>query len=345
MKKIVTIYQKDQWKTYVRKSINYDFYHSWTFHSLEETYTPLLFVYEDQDDFIALPVLKRAIPETEFYDLSSTYGYVGPISNRNFEDMPEELIIGFKISLLSFLTEEKIISIFCRLHPFINQNPLLQKFGGICDNGKVVVMDLTVPLQVQRAKYSKVYSKIKQLKRLGYYLKEANSLEDIKTFLAIYEQNMLRLHASDSYKYTEEYLINLLSSNEYDAKLYFVNNENNCPVCGTIIVFTNQLIQGHLLATKEEYRSNSPAKLLIDEVTIIGRERGMKYYNLGGGFGYKEDSLYQWKSTFSNLTFNHKSWRYIVDPGAYEDILHKFDIDNNSNVDFFPLYRCRLHPV
>ena len=54
-------------------------------------------------------------------------------------------------------------------------------FGGIHDNGNVMVMDLTTPLNVQRAKYSKVYSKIRQLKRCGYHLKEGNSIDDIKS--------------------------------------------------------------------------------------------------------------------------------------------------------------------
>ncbi|MET3114699.1 lipid II:glycine glycyltransferase (peptidoglycan interpeptide bridge formation enzyme) [Pedobacter sp. CG_S7] len=345
MIKIITINQKEEWIAYVAKSKKYDFYHSWTYHAIEKIGSALLFVFEENGDFIALPLFKRKIPDTEYYDLCSAYGYVGPISNNEFEDLNEQFINHFKESLLDFLKEEKIISIFCRLHPFINQNILLQKFGGICANGKVIVLDLSTPIIVQRAKYPKVYSKIKQLKRLGYYLKEANSLEDIKIFITIYEENMIRLNADDSYFFTEEYCIKLLHSKEYEAKLYFVYNENGNPICGTIIVFTNQIIQGHLLATREEFKSVSPAKLLVDEISVIGRNKGMKYYNLGGGLGYKEDSLYNWKIKFSNLTFDHKSWRYIVNPKAYHFILNQFAIDPSSNIDFFPLYRSIFKAV
>lgn len=345
MEKIITIYQKEEWMGYVSRSFFYDFYHTWTFHFLENAGSPFLFVYENNKDFIAIPFLKRKVPESGFYDLSSVYGFVGPISNKNFEDLKEEFLDDFKSSLDRFLKEEKVITIFSRLHPFVNQNALLQKFGGIHENGKVIVMDLNIPLNVQRAKYPKVYSKIRQLKRCGYHLKESNSIDDIKIFLSIYNENMSRLNANTTYIFTEEYLITFLNSKEYDARLYFVINENGHPVCGTIIVFTNQLIQGHLIATKEEFRSVSPAKLLVDEVSVIGREKGMRYYNLGGGLGYQEDSLYQWKLTFSNLTQHHKTWRYVVDPLAYSSMLEQYGIDSQSNIDFFPLYRCRLKTV
>ena len=330
---------------YVSRSFFYDFYHTWTFHFLENSGSPFLFVYENNEDFIAIPFLKRKVPESGFFDLSSVYGFVGPISNKNFEDLNEEFLDDCKSSLISFLFEEKIITIFSRLHPFISQNALLEKFGGVHDNGKTIVMDLAKPINVQRAKYSKVYSKIRQLKRIGYHLKEGNSIDDIKMFLSIYNENMGRLKANTTYIFTEEYLITLLNSKEYDAKLYFVINENGSPVCGTIIVFTNQLVQGHLIATKEEYRSISPAKLLVDEVSLIGRERGMRYYNLGGGLGFQEDSLYHWKLTFSNLTLHHQTWRYVVDPLAYQSVMEQYHIDNQSNIDFFPLYRSRLKTV
>jgi hypothetical protein len=345
MKKIITIYQKEEWIGYVSRSFYYDFYHTWTYHFLENTGSPLLFVFEEKDDFIAIPFLKQKVPESGFYDISSVYGFVGPIANKSFEDFNENFLDTFKSSLQAFLDEEKIITIFSRLHPFINQSVLLKRFGGVYDNGKIVVMDLTIALNVQRAKYPKVYSKIRQLKHKGYHLKEGDTIEDIRVFLSIYKENMSRLNASNSYMFSEEYLITLLNSKEYDARLYFVNNEMGDPICGTIIIFTNQLIQGHLIATKEEYRSVSPAKLLVDEVTLIGREKGMKYYNLGGGLGYKEDTLYQWKLTFSNLTFHHKTWRYISDESAYNNILDQYDIDKQSNIDFFPLYRSSLKTV
>jgi len=347
MKKIITLIQSEAWIDYVKRSANHDFYHTWTYHSLDESGIPLLFVYEEETDFIAFPLIKRDIPDSEYYDFSSVYGYSGPISNKNFKDLDIEFIKRFKHSFLSFLSQEKIVSIFTRLHPFFDQEILLQHFGGLWNNGKVIALDLSISLEEQRSKYqNRVLRQVKQMNRKGYSVKQAHGLEDIRIFNAMYTANMLRLDASKSYMFSEQYFVDLLHSKEVDARLLFVYNEDGYPICGAIVVFTNKLIQAHLLATKQEYYAESPAKLLTDEITILGRKLGMKYYNLGGGLGFKEDSLFTWKMAFSRLTFNYQSWRFIVNQSAYNDLLYDLDIDPKSSVDLFPLYRSRvLQPI
>lgn len=218
----------------------------------------------------------------------------------------------------------------------------MDKFGGVWKNGKVIAIDLSISIEAQRAQYqNRVLRQVKQMNRKGYYVKEANDREHISLFNSMYTANMLRLNASRTYLFSDQYFIDLLNSTELDARLLFVNNTEGTPICGAIVVFTKNLIQAHLLATSAEYYSESPAKLLTDEITILGRKLGMKYYNLGGGLGFKEDSLYIWKSTFSKLTFNYSSWRYIVNQQAYNRILSVFEVSPSSTTDLFPLYRSQ----
>lgn len=346
MKQIITLSQKKEWTSYVKRSVNCDFYHSWNYHALDHTGTPLLFVEDNGEDFIAFPFIKRAVPETDYYDLTSVYGYCGPISNKVFSDLSEALLDAFRDTFLLFLKQEKIISVFSRLHPFFNQNPLLNKFGGVWENGQVVAIDLTVPLTVQESQYQdRVTRKIRQLKQRGFYVKAATADEDIEAFRAIYTANMMRLDASECYMFDEEYFVRLLRCEEYDARLIFVYDETDLPVCGAIIVLANQIMQAHLLGTRKEFLHDSPAKLLTHEITLLGRAEGIKYYNLGGGLGFKKDSLFEWKSHFSKVTFDYCSWRYIADHATYNTLLVQMDIDPESNVDFFPLYRSQLQKV
>jgi len=346
MKKIITLSHSEEWISYVKRSKNYDFYHTYTYHSLDENGVPFLFVYEEEGDFIAFPLVKRDIPETDLFDCSSVYGYSGPISNKNFTDLEDEFINRFKKSFLSFLNKEKIISIFTRLHPYFDQQVILKRFGGVHENGKIISIDLSIPIEEQRLKYqNRVLRQVKQMNKKGYYVKEANDIEDIRTFNSMYTAAMLRLEASKTYLFSEEYFITLLNSKELDARLLFVYNEVGFPICGAIVVFTNQIIQAHLLATDSNYYAESPAKLLTDEISLLGRKLGMKYYNLGGGLGYKEDSLFNWKLAFSKQTFNFYSWRYIVNRSLYDDLLIEFDIDEKVSVELFPLYRFGLQAV
>jgi hypothetical protein len=347
MKHVINISQKEEWVSYVRRSVNVDFYHTWNYHTLHvKEGTALLFVCEDKDDFIAIPLLKRSIPNSNYFDMGSVYGYGGPFSTRAFAELSETLITLFKANLLDFLRQENIISVFSRLHPFFDQGPLINGFEGVVDNGKVVALDLMIPLEDQRQQYQeRSWRKIKQLRNKGYYVAEGHTSADIKFFEEIYTSNMLRIEAADYYLFDEAYFTQLLQSDEYDARLLFVYNEAGYPICGAIIVLTNQIIQAHLLGTRAEYLQDSPAKLLLDEVALLGRREGMKYYNLGGGLGFKEDSLFKWKSSFSDLTFEYKSWRFIVDHDAYNSLLTDMEIDHDSDVDFFPLYRLQRQTI
>ncbi|MNR02503.1 hypothetical protein D3C85_1183580 [compost metagenome] len=156
---------------------------------------------------------------------------------------------------------------------------------------------------------------------------------------------MLRVDASETYYFDEPYFKALLRADEFDARLVFVYDKDNYPVCGAIVVHTNGIMQAHLLGTRTAWLADSPAKLLTEEITILGREMGAKYYNLGGGLGFKEDSLFLWKTNFSSLTFEYQTWRFVADPEAYNSLLLQQDIEPDTEVDFFPLYRLQAHKV
>lgn len=335
---LVTITEKEAWNQVVNKSLIYDFYHTWYYHSLESTGEPFLFIYQEREDFVALPLLRRKIENSRFCDYSSVYGYAGPISNMEFEKIDHQFIDNFKQAFLGFLKEEQNVSVFSRLHPIINQQSFLEKFGGICDNGKTVVIDLTLPIEVQRLKYRKaIRQKINQLRRKGYVVKEAQTNDEISEFVRIYNDNMVKVKASSYYHFTEQYFVEMLFSSEFQSKLLLIYN-NDVIAAGAVVTFSNNIMQFHLAATNNDYLYEAPMKLLIDESSVIGKALGMHYLHLGGGVGGKEDSLFEFKSGFSNLYLNFKTWRYIANRPIYNALVQERcpNIDPNSS---FPLYR------
>jgi hypothetical protein len=336
----INIHQEWEWKKIVSQSIEFDSYHTWEYHNLTKDGIPVLLVYHENKDFIAIPLLKRNIPNTNLYDMTSVYGYTGPISNRLFSDISIEMKENFKRELHQYFKKNRIISVFSRLNPFLDQLPLMNSFQGIHDNGNSVVINLEQTIEQQRSKYD--YSLIKQIKKLkfaGFYLEESKSPKAIKEFTEIYTENMKRVGASGYYMFTEEYFKNFLNSMEFHSKLFIVYHEGEA-VCGGIILFTSKIIQSHLSATKTAYLKYSPAKFLTDEFSQIGRQLGMKFYNLGGGLGFKKDSLFDFKSSFSDIYYEYKTWRYISDPENYLKLIMDADIDPDNPVDYFPLYRC-----
>jgi len=339
MTKTLFIQDKLEWNAYVSKAAEYDFGHTWHYHMLDISGTPLLFIYENKEGFIGLPLIKRPISGSSYYDLTSVYGYTGPISNFVMQNVPESLMTGFKSAFIQFLNEGKFVSVFSRLHPFFQQTNILHEFGGIYDNGLTVAIDLSIDNDVRRKNYRDTsLHRIKQARKKGYIVKEEKGPEAAAVFTSIYQENMRLVGASDSYMFDVNYVNKLLNTNEYDARLLMVYDGDNA-IASTIITFTNGIIQAYLIGTRNEYRKYSPGKFLLDEICVLGKELGMKYYNLGGGVGFKQDSLFSWKAAFSDLFLPYHSWRYIANPTVYNALLEDRGIDKNSDLDFFPLYR------
>lgn len=333
----VIITDEKRWTDYINRSFDFDFYHTWKYHLMDKRGTPILFVYEVENDFIALPLLKREIDGSDLFDLTSVYGYTGPISNKNFEEFDSKTIDSFQSSFKEFVGKEKAVSLFSRLNPFFKQNKVLDKIGGLRNNGKTIYMDLTEPLEKQREKYHKrLLRQVRQLRKQSFIIKETDSAEDIKLFTEMYTENMDRLSASPVYYFDEEYFSNIVHTKEFNCKLILIYDGTEV-MCGAIIAWSKYIIRNHLSATNNSYVKGSPSKLLTDEISLIGRRMGMKYFHLGGGVGGRDDSLFAFKSYFSPLFLNDRIWCYVSDEEAYNSLVEQ---GGNAGADgYFPLYR------
>jgi hypothetical protein len=337
--RLVTVQERELWNEYVHACKMYDFYHTWYYHSLEKSGEPVLFVYQQKDCFIIFPLLRREIAGSVYCDFTSVYGYAGPISNVDFDSIDQQTMHRFIQAFLEFLKKEKTISVFCRLHPIINHDILVEKFGSLVDNGKTIAIDLKGTLEEQRAKYRRQFrSKIRQLREKGFYLKIADSKEEVKAFVKIYNENMARVQAESYYYFDEFYFFNMLNSADFESSvllLYFQDEVTS----GAFVTFSNNIMQFHLAATNTKYLHEGPMKLLIDEATIVGRKNNMSFLHLGGGVGGNEDSLFEFKAGFSHKTLNFKTWRFVSNQKVYDQMVQSKLGDQAIQTDFFPLYR------
>ncbi|WP_316839639.1 GNAT family N-acetyltransferase [Pedobacter gandavensis] len=334
---IVTDQDAEKWFSYVKKSVDYDIYHTLHYHTLDKRGEPILFVYEEGETFIALPLLKRTIENANYCDFTSSYGYAGPISNKKFESLTNSLIANFKYSFVNFMQKNQAVSVFSRLNPFINQQFLLEKMGGLRSNGKTIYIDLMQPIEEQRSKYDKRLGRqIRQLRKKGYVVKEADTQEEIRLFTIMYNKNMERLEADKSYFFTEEYFSALLENSEFNCKLILIYDGEEM-ICGATVIWSDDVIRNHLSATSESHIHFSPSKLIVDEISLIGRELGMKFFHLGGGVGGKQDTLFKFKSLFSDLLLDDNIWCFIADESAYNKLVE--EKKTGQSKDYFPLYR------
>ncbi len=341
---IEIIDEKKEWQDLLKKVQYYDFYHTYDYHQLSKSSSekPILIKYEENGNIVGLPLMLRKVFDTEYFDATSVYGYAGPVHNdinAAFDNTD------FANQLKNFFIENKIVSVFSRLNPFINYQEIIFKgLGNLVELGKVVNIDLTKDPDTQRAAFSKTTKRYINKARKLCSVRSFESKEDILTFIDLYYENMDRVNARDNYYFTQDYVDKFMNSNDFDADLLLaIHNESGDIISAAIMVKTNNIIQYHISGTRNDYLYLTPIRLLIDEMRLKGVAQNGKFFNLGGGLGGNEDSLFRFKSSFSKVFREFKVWKYIVDQQVYDTLADRFG-KANDDTDFFPKYRNINNP-
>jgi len=314
----------------------YDFYHLAEYHQLEHSGQAMLLYYSSKKTSMALPVILRPINETEYNDITSVYGYAGPLSDCVNPD--EQEVKNFQKELLHFFDTHRIISVFARLHPlFDNQRLLLSGLGKTVDTNQTVGIDLSVPPQEQKRQYAgSLKNQINRLKRKDVLVKKEQTREAIDLFVEIYRENMKRVHASEMYFFPNDYFYRFIKG--LPSSLFLAYYENKA-ICGSLFTTCNGIVQPHLSATLNDYLRWSPLKLVWDCIRIDAIENKENWMHLGGGVSGADDSLFQFKTQFSDLRFIFKTWRYIHNESVYTQLVFKKFHEHIPSSTFFPLYR------
>lgn len=332
----------------------YDTYHLAGYHQLAEEQNDVhavLLVYEDEPVVIGIPLLLRRLDSVEgieeaagYFDATSVYGYPGPITNSPQVD--RDIVIDFSEMLKNYLREARVISVFSRLNPLMDQDYLLQDFGQVVDIGPTAAIDLTLPVDVQEQHYRTDHRyRINKAKREGVVCQRDEEWNHFDDFIEIYNQTMRRVDAADYYFFSNDYFYRLRDLLEDHLQL-FLAFKGETVISASLFTVCNSIIQYHLSGTRSEYLDLSPNRIILDAARIWGTEVGAKVLHLGGGVGGKEDGLFHFKSGFSNLTYQFKIWRAVVNKEAYRDLNTKKQFWNDQHhlevvdQDYFPEYRA-----
>ena len=336
MFKVLSLTQKEEWNAIVNSMNRFDFYHLAEYHELEDSGQSLLLFFSSGKTSMALPVVLRSIDGSVYNDLSSVYGYAGPLSNQGNPD--RQAVKDFQKELLHFFELNNIVSVFSRLHPLIdNQEFILSGLGEIIDTNQTVGIDLDLPENEQKRQYShSVRNHINRLKRRNIQVIKAQSKEDIDLFVEIYRENMKRVNASKIYYFSNEYFYRFME--ELPSSLFLAYHEDQA-ISGSLFTTCNDIVQPHLSATRNQYLCWSPLKLVWDTIRRDAINRKMKCLHLGGGVAGANDSLFQFKAQFSDLRFLFKTWRYIHNKEMYTYFVSEKYGNNILHSSFFPLYR------
>jgi hypothetical protein len=331
----------------------YDIYHLPSYHRLAEEQgegQATLFVFEMDDDVIAVPLLLRQCAKVSGLegeascDATSVYGYPGPISS--LQQPTEKLLNHFSAAFRDYLEDHKVVTAFSRLNPLFEQPLLLDQLGQILEIGPTAAIDLTLSTEVQYQRYRKSHRyEIEKAQEEGVRGIHDTDWTYLQDFIDVYYETMRRVNADDYYFFDQGYFSRLRQLLGEHLHL-FVALKDGRVISGALFTYCNGIIQYHLSGTDSDYRALAPSKLILDTVRCWGNEIGAKVFHLGGGVGGKKDGLFRFKAGFSDQVYQFKIWRMIVDPRAYQQLVDQKQHWNQAHglevadSEYFPAYRA-----
>ncbi len=304
---------------------------------VQEGLTVQLAVAEAGKHVVALPFMLRPLPtDARFgdgHDITTPYGYPGPVCSSSDPDVQRALVS----ELLSGLTETGAVSAFVRCHPLVGVGTdALAPFGEVVVHGDQVVIDLKEVGSEALASFRAGHRRdIRILRDQGFALRADDKL-DISAFPSLYRKNMERLEADRYYWFGDDYFTALWETLGENAHLVVVTSPEDTAAACALFFVTGEIAQYHLSATDARYLRLAPSKLSILGMADLCRSLGVRYLNLGGGVGGQADALFAFKAGFSRMRVPFATARFVLDEERYAYLSSPVDAPEG----FFPSYRA-----
>lgn len=334
-------------------------------HEREFDESAYLFKYGDSTNLVLMVGVKRGInnlsfysgsrqnSETRYFDLSTPYGYGGPILISKSECEKPELFEQFRLNLHDYCIKNNIISEFLRLHPKLANYKLFSGDAGLVEKNYTIWIDLT-------KNESEILMDMRNDPRRSIRIAQANGVQiirselshsDILEFHKLYTTTMTRLGALPMYFFSVDYFHDLIANLQNNVSIFFAKWKDKY-ISAYMYVHEGDFIDLYLGGSDPSYWNLKGNPLCLYNAALWAKSRGFIYYHMGGGHGAELDSLLHFKSQFSNTKAPFYMYRYIHNTEMYNelcDLKTSFDFKDSPNQfkmktdavlkDYFPAYR------
>jgi len=304
------------------------------------------FVFIYQNTVVALmPFFLRKVIinkiDTGFLDVSSPYGYSGPLYAENTK---EEVVRNFWKKIDKWYNNNNIVSEFIRFNMQHNWKGYNGEVNATLSN----VCGSIIPEKEQWKNFKpKVRNNIRKAQeyKLSSAIYHKNiTVDAIKQFHSIYINTMKRNKAAPHFFYELDYFINLINTNSDICALILVYKGNKA-ISAELLLLSDNTIHSFLGGTEADFFHTRPNDFLKYEVLNWARNNGFVNYFLGGG-REDGDSLYHYKKEFFPKDKDRIFYtgRKIVDKDIYDTLVaHNPFCKNCTLSNYFPKYNCK-HP-
>lgn len=299
-----------------------------------------LAVVSEGDMRLAAPFMVKSIPaslgaDNILVDITVPYGYPGPVCSSDDVNVQRDGIL----ALLEGFRALGAISVFVRCHPFVGVSlDSLRPYGDVVVHGDQVYLDVPeLPEDVVSAFRRDHRYNISTALRAGYSLRIDDD-SDYETFPDLYRENMRRVGASEYYLFDDAYFKRMRSLLRENLHLVTVVGPEGDTAAQSMMFACGTIGQYHLAGTSARHLKAAPQKLGILGMIRLSQELGIIQFNLGGGVGGQDDSLFEFKAGFSSSRKPFATARFILDEQRYANL----SSGGCAPAGFFPAYRHGL---
>ena len=348
--KLFDLTDKKNWKEYLNRLDHKDVYFTPEYCEIHEENgdgKAQLYLYEEGGNFVLYPYLLRklnTLPHLfevtqkygELYDITTPYGYGGPITNVKEDAGLNGFLSRFTKSFKDFCQSSNIITEFIRFHPMYQNQELYPGIEKV-NLRDTIYVDLTKEYEEIWASYdTKNRNRIRKSKSYNLRIRHRNRKES-KELIRLYHSTMERTGAKEYYYFPDTYFQNTFDLLKENVELIEVVTEDEKVVMSVIFMCGDKYVHYHLLGSDHEYLRLATNNFIVDYAIQWAKERGFTAMHLGGGYTGNNDSLYKFKKHFNKngaLPFYigkqvHNETIYQVLSSSIPEEFH----------DYFPVYR------
>lgn len=294
-------------------------------------------------DIAASSNFKEKLPMNTFFDISTVYGYGGPLIEMNPDyssaDSKEQFKKEFQLYFSDYCHQKGIISQFDRFHPLLDTHEAFLGYSEVTLNKKTVCMELKNEEWMTQNLTSGCRNKIRQAQKNNIKVIVNDSIETLETFKELYAQTMKKNEASAYYFFNHHFFEEVKQYSSDHILLANAYLEDKI-VASALILYYDGYLHHHFSGSLPEYRNLKINNLLFYEIAKWGCENNYQYFHLGGGHESEHDSLFRFKKSFSKSEpKDFYIGKKIHDPEIYDELVALLNYEPPALNDYFPAYR------
>ena len=299
----------------------------------------VLWTFEKKGQFFAYPFLITPVSiecsdgsfkKLPYYDITSIYGYTGPLSTSHDNIFLDEVWQRFDL----WTQEKGVVAEFIRLSPYLENNYLCHPQTKILKNRKLAKSDLPdTEDELLSLLGSKTRNMLRKAKKHGLTAKELNINEDLESFRTLYENTMQRNQAREFFLYDDDYYQKLCKLKDKELRLFGAFYESKLVAASMSLQYQDNALY-HLGASESLYNKLGAGNLVMFEMSKALMRDGIKFVNVTGGRTTSEDDpLLRFKKSNATDVCDFYIGQRIVHQKKYDDIKQEWQNHSGQKID------------